>query len=613
MTRESVSDLLWTDRGAEQARHSLRQTLLVLRREMPDVIGGDPRTLSFRPDSVGTDVGPFLRLARSRERADLAEAGELFRGELLADFPAVARDFDDWLEGARKETTARAIEAQERLCDNCLLAGDTRSAVRAAERMVALDTLREDSHRKLMEAYWRDGRRADALRQYGNCVEVLKRELDLRPSRTTEDLHATIMESTDQGKADLIMIRPASIDLHRSGPPRIAVLPFRSNDHDRIPEHLSDGLAEDIVSQLTRLHELQVISYGSTIGFRNQPLTLKDIGDRLDINYAVRGSISRSGMDIRIRSELVEVGRQVHLWTHVHDTTVGISFQEQDDIVNRVVQMIIPRVLQSELQRIRGQRIDNLSVYEQALVARDQLSRLGRSNFRQAKDILDKVIQAEPEWGEAYALAADWHGLMLGEGWSGDRHHHLAEIDRLSRKALALDPQNVRALTFYAHRRSLHHQDYDTARQLFAHALDVAPSSAITWLWSSYTQSYVGDAPEAIRRAERALALSPCDRSAHWYYSGLCIAHYTAGAYDVASEWGRKAMSEPQIWRAGPFWVAASMAAAGHLREARDALNQGLEKWPGRKVRDAVASSPYEDPARRAAYGTHLLAAGMTD
>lgn len=100
VTRETVSDLLWTDRGAEQARHSLRQTLLVLRRALrdagDDVIANNPSTLAFVPGMVETDVGRFRLLARSSDRAALAEASEIYAGSLLDRFPPVGGDFDDW-------------------------------------------------------------------------------------------------------------------------------------------------------------------------------------------------------------------------------------------------------------------------------------------------------------------------------------------------------------------------------------------------------------------------------------------------------------------------------------------------------------------------------------
>ncbi len=238
VTRESVSDLLWPTRGVEQARHSLRQTLLVLRRDIPDGIGNDPRMLGIVPGVVETDIGRFRLLSRSTERAELAEAAEAYGGALLNRFPPVSEDFDDWLRTSRDELTDQAIEVMRRLVDACLAAGDVNPAVMAAERMLALDLLREDSHRKLMEIYLRAGRRADAIRQYDACVEVLRRELDVGPSAETEDLVAGIKTGIVETDTSRLLDSPYRLHVTypqlSSGPPWVAVLPFHVIGADAI-------------------------------------------------------------------------------------------------------------------------------------------------------------------------------------------------------------------------------------------------------------------------------------------------------------------------------------------------------------------------------------------
>jgi adenylate cyclase len=340
---------------------------------------------------------------------------------------------------------------------------------------------------------------------------------------------------------------------------------------------------------------------------------MEEIGRSLDARYAVRGTIRRSGPSIRLTAELTDIATSQVIWSRAYDAHVTLSFEEQDRIVSQIVHTLSPRIMETELLRIRGKRTENLSVYEKALLARNYLARLGGDNFLQAKLLMDEVVRQEPNWGEAYALAADCHGLLLAEGWSGAREHHIAEIDRLSKTALSLDSDNVRALTFYGHRRTIFHRDYDEARALFRRAIEVAPGSAQAWLWSSYTYSYTGEAAEAVKRAERALQLSPSDREAYWFYLGLCIAHYTAGAYDTAVEWGRRTLSEPTVGRTGRIWVAAAMAAAGRTAEAHELARWILSNWPDRGVATIVANSPYREPERRVRHGQHLAIAGFAD
>ena len=174
VSREAMSDLLWTDRGAEQARHSLRQMLLVVRKTLhdqgADVLLTDGGTIGFRPDAVQCDAVAMRRLAASGHRDELAEAAGLYQGPLLDRFPGVSADFDTWVTEARRDVTETALSVMARLADACAAAGDTAAAVQVTERMGAVDRLREDLHRRLMLAYAADGRPLDAIKQYHACV-----------------------------------------------------------------------------------------------------------------------------------------------------------------------------------------------------------------------------------------------------------------------------------------------------------------------------------------------------------------------------------------------------------------------------------------------------------
>lgn len=328
------------------------------------------------------------------------------------------------------------------------------------------------------------------------------------------------------------------------GPPRLAVLPFELFDVQAIPRHLSEGLTADIICQLAGLRELSVISHGSTLGLKGSHADPMRIGRQLGARYLVRGSLRRAGMVTRLTTELAEAETGSIVWARTIDVDDMLSFDNQDRVVGQVVNTLAPRVRDIELQRIRGKRPDRLSVYEKVLLARENILMLRQEPFARAKSLLEEAVAEEPSYAEAYALAADWHGLMVGQGWSSNRISDVAAVDLLAQQALLLDGDNVRALVCYGHRKSLLHRDYQAALEMFRRALDAAPSSAHAWLKSSYTFAYIGETEEAVRRAERALDLSPCDREPHLFYSALCVAHYTAGNFDTAARWGMQTLQE---------------------------------------------------------------------
>jgi len=197
LPRETVVALLWPDVDPAEARHSLRQTLTVLRRDLAPLrwpaalLGGE--ALCLPAALVRADVAAFERLARSAEARRLERAGAAYRGDFLEGLVTGEEAFDGWLAGERDRLRAGAIHALDGLVAIYLKTGAAERAARAATRLLALDPLREDVHRLLMRLHARGGRRAAALRQYQVCASALRRDLDVAPEDVTVDLYREIL------------------------------------------------------------------------------------------------------------------------------------------------------------------------------------------------------------------------------------------------------------------------------------------------------------------------------------------------------------------------------------------------------------------------------------
>jgi tetratricopeptide (TPR) repeat protein len=337
------------------------------------------------------------------------------------------------------------------------------------------------------------------------------------------------------------------------------------------------------------------------------------IGRKLNARYLVIGRIRRGGDRLRLTTELTEAETGQIVFSHTDDVDVSMSFDDQDRIVARLVNALVPQVRETELRRIRGKRPKVLSVYEKILLSREHILQLDRAGFGEAKTLLDEVIEEDPGYGEAYALSAEWHGTMIGENWSTDRANGLAEVERLNHAALSLDNCNIRALLSYGHRRSMSHRDQSGAMRMFEQALDVAPSSATAWALSGLCSAYAGNATEAVHRATRALEFSPFDREAYKFYHALCVAHYTDGNYQLAADWGLRALAEETVWRGTRGFTAASLAALGRLNDAREIVAQMRARSPDRRISAVLNDLAYQDAAQLRTYGEHLRAAGYPD
>lgn len=195
--RETLVALLWPEVDPAEARHSLRQTLTVLRHDLAPLrwpaalLAGE--ALGLPAERVSVDVSEFERLGRSAAPEHLEQAVAAYRGEFLDGLMTGEEAFDAWLAGERERLRAVAVHALDALLAIHLASRAAARGVGVATRLLALDPLREDVHRVLMRLHARDGRRAAALRQYQTCAELLRRDLDVPPEDTTVDLYREIL------------------------------------------------------------------------------------------------------------------------------------------------------------------------------------------------------------------------------------------------------------------------------------------------------------------------------------------------------------------------------------------------------------------------------------
>jgi len=395
------------------------------------------------------------------------------------------------------------------------------------------------------------------------------------------------------------------------GRPSIAVLPFRSLDPDPEKAYFGECMVEDIIASLATLKELRVISRNSTIVYRDKETDVHQVGVDLGVRYVLSGSVRRGPRRDRITTELADTETSSVLWAQPYDAEGEDLFAVQDRITARIVGTIAPRVREAEIRRAFQKRPESMDAYDHVLQAMHLLYRLDPDEFARAGTLLRRAIALDDSYSTAYALAAQWHLLRVGQGWSPDRQMDLQEGMRLAEAAVDRDPLSAHALAQLGHMRSFLLRDYDTALALFDQAHDASPNNAWAWGLSAPTYCYLGDGAAAIARAEYALSLSPQDPLAFWYHTSLCIAHYTKRSYEEAAHWGQIALRENSRYTAALRHTVAAFGALGRMEEAAPFLRMMLDVDPNFHVSDRVAHYPYRDASRLDLLRSHLLAAGL--
>ena len=202
-TRAELAALLWSDRGEEQARHSLRQSILTLRHALEDnentILVSEGDRIGLNTEFVESDVSEFERVVAERVPEALMRGAALYTGDLLEGLDVKSEGFDDWLVRERRRLRDLATDTLARLAALQAEAQEFDSAIATAQRLLAFDPLREDGHRLLMQLYDGTGRRAIALRQFRSCQEILRRDLDVEPEPETVALYETMRVGAASG------------------------------------------------------------------------------------------------------------------------------------------------------------------------------------------------------------------------------------------------------------------------------------------------------------------------------------------------------------------------------------------------------------------------------
>ena len=575
-SRGRLMGLLWSDRGEAQARGSLRQALAALKEALagvepvPLILDGDGVTLD--PAAVSADVASFEQLAGSESVGDLRQAAKLYEGDLLDEMAVPDPGFGDWLSAERARLREAAVGAMTRL--TAQLTGT--EAIAMGKRLIALDPLREASHRALMEAYAAQGERDQAIRQYQACREILRRELQVEPSDETTGLHEDIGEgrykpSASEKAAEAV----AQTSLAAPNNHSVAVLPFDNRSDDPQQGYFADGITEDIITELSRFQSLFVIARNSSFQFRSKAVDVKHVGRELGVQYVVEGSIRRIGDRLRLTAQLVDSLTGNHVWAERYDRNVQDIFTVQDDVTRMIAATIAGRVEAVGAKIARRKPTSSLAAYDCVLSARAirraayfDTNLFLKGAVKSARELLERAIRIDPDYAGAYAELA-W--TYMDEWFNLGNEKDLEQAFRYAQTAARLDPADStcqRALGM----GHLWLRRYGEAAFQLERAVSINPNDVMAAQNLAVYLDFIGRFSEAKALVQQAMRLDP-------YHFGslretLGYSLYALGQYEEAIVELRKIDPLP-IWFY-PY-LAACYAQLDRMDEARAAAAAFLD------------------------------------
>jgi DNA-binding SARP family transcriptional activator/TolB-like protein len=612
--RSRLAELLWSRRPEEQARASLRQEihrlLEVLSPAGQDILSINRDSLALRPGVVWVDVEEVLR-ATTTHPGSLA----LLDGELLEELDGVDPAFDVWLHSERERLRDRARAVAEALLAE---ARAPETLIPVAQQLLTIDRAHEGAWRALMRAHAERGERGMAIQSYDRCRAVLADLMDALPSPETQSLLAEIRS----GKAVRSAPAPTAVPEPRFDPrpstirggAKLGVLPLTLVGTEETETHLALGLAEEITSALARFRWIFLVSSSSIAQFVQDQRDDASLRRTLGLDYVLDGSVQRVGKRLRITVRLVDLqdGSQI-VWARRFDRQVDDLLTLQDEVAAEVVAQIDPEILLIESRRAAHRPPQHATAYDLVLRAIPSMTRLERSNFMMAGDLLRQAIDLEPEYASAHGWYAFWLHFLVGHNWSDDPEAAQAEAAHHAERAITLDPQDAKGFTIAGHVRAFLHHRLREAAALHDRALALNPNLAMAWALSALTHLYLGEWDEGERRLDRYKKLSPMDPGAFHYDVGFCVVALMRRDYEGAVTIAR---TVSELNPAFPGACKPYLSALGHLGQEREAavvLRRTLVLDPAFSVSRFLATTPFERPQDREHFAQGLRLAGVPE
>jgi TolB-like protein len=511
--------------------------------------------------------------------------------------------------------------------------------IELAHRLINIDNLRETSHRLLMEAYSEQGEKALALRYYDKIRKLLSNELGVEPSSETRELREKI--AANGNSRDHVgekigsghKVTPLSEAKHGNKPiltdgtfdepmagltsgkprrsifgsrsiltiltcvvaiaaatwfwygkyptaviePSVAILPFENLSGDPADQRIADGITADIITELTRFRDFDVIARNSTEIYKNRPVDVREIGNKLNVSYVLEGSYQRQGDRLRINMQLIDTGTGLQVISQRFDNPTEDLFAVQAEVAAKVANYlggwngVIN--LNDLLAAKRKQRTD-LNAYALYLLGDEARRGLSEESVLRAVAILKEAIAADPSLARAHtSLAYTYARVMLFETHMGPTIELMQEE---ARRAVELDPLDARAFASLGFAIGMT-GDLKRAEDEYEKALNLSPNSFDILLSYSCWAFAFGKGQAGANAVDRAIRLNPSypDNGVDCFRYAL----FMIGRYEDAIRTQRRLPEEK--WNPDGFaMTAGSLAALGQLNEAKTLANRGFTKFP---------------------------------
>jgi len=390
--------------------------------------------------------------------------------------------------------------------------------------------------------------------------------------------------------------------------PSIAVLPFANMSSDPEQEYFSDGMTEDLITDLSKLSGLFVIARNSVFTYKGKAVKVQDVSRELGVRYVVEGSVRKAGDRVRITAQLVDASTGHHLWADRYDGELKDIFALQDAVTQKIVAALQVKLTKGEQEHLGRAPTDNIEAYDYFLRGWEFLNRFTKEANIQAQQLFERAVELDPEYAEAYAGLGMTYWFEWAVRFNQDPQY-LERAFELTQRAVAFDDSLSQAHTLLGW-IYLAKKQYEEAFSEMEKAIVLNPNDAHAYARLGGGLLFLGNPEEAIRLEEKAMRLDPHYPPLYLLFLGMAC--YQARRYEEAiTAFKRARIGNPEFLGA-PLFLTIAYSELGREEEARVEAAEVLRLNPHFSVElFSRRMLPYRDPAVTERLVAALLKAGL--
>ena len=386
--------------------------------------------------------------------------------------------------------------------------------------------------------------------------------------------------------------------------PSIAVLPFRNMSDDSAQQYFSDGITEDIITELSRFRSLTVIARHSSFAFRDRSYDIVEVAQKLGVQCIVEGSVRRAGDRMRVTARLLDAQSGSQLWSEHYDHELADIFEVQDQIVQAIVTTLPGRINVAGMRQARRKRPENLTAYDYFLRGCEHYLTMDRMEEPAARQWFEKALALDPNLAIAYAWMA---GLHLRDWYIDLSPNGPEQALALAKRAVSLDPNDSQCQSNLGAIK-LYRKEFDEAAVQFERALELNPNDSYNFVHMAWLAAYCGRPREGLDWMGKTSRLNPYPPP--WFDCSKGMILYGLHRYAEAIASFKRAVMLG-TWEF--VYLVAACGQLGRLEEAAAYNALFLAEHPQMSLHQFAAIEPYENPADLEHLVEGLRKAGLPD